>query len=112
MTNDIYGLIYCFVNLLDGKMYIGKTTARGNMKKFFSGVYVGSSPKHTHYMRARLHHGDENFKGIILEFIYGDKHELNEADQIESCTGMVAVTIMQRAERTVATHSPACRPGW
>jgi group I intron endonuclease len=77
---NIYGLIYCFVNLLNGKMYIGKTTARGNMHKFFCGKYIGSSPSHTPYMRSRHKHGDENFFPIILEFIDGDKHDLNSAE--------------------------------
>jgi group I intron endonuclease len=77
----IYGLIYCFINLLDGKMYIGKTTALGNMTRFFKGKYIGSSPSHTPYMRSRLKHGDENFYPIVLEFIEGDKHDLNASER-------------------------------
>lgn len=77
----IYGLIYCFINLLDGKMYIGKKTGEKGMKCFHSGKYIGSSPSHTPYMRSRLKHGNDNFYPIILEYIYGDKHDLNTAER-------------------------------
>lgn len=63
------GLIYCFTNLVNGKVYIGKTVSIG---RFLRGSYRGSSPGHAPYGRARKKYGDHNFEGSILEWVYDD----------------------------------------
>lgn len=57
--NGYYGFIYLTINLINGKMYIGKKKYSGSWKK-----YLGSGK---HFKNAVNYYGRENFVRLILE---------------------------------------------
>ncbi len=79
--NYWYGVIYKITNLMNGKIYIGKTTV-GNFSLYienhFKEALKGKSPKKYFYNAIRKY-GRNNFKWEILGYCYSEK-ELNETE--------------------------------
>jgi group I intron endonuclease len=73
MTNTPYGLIYKTTNLINGKIYIGKTV---KIDKYRSGKYYGSG---IYLNRAIKQTGIMNFKTEIVCYTQ-NKQELNELE--------------------------------
>lgn len=69
-NNDFRGVIYCTVNMLDGKIYIGKDELNRRS-------YIGSGK---HFLRAVKKYGKENFIKYIIDV---SAHNVKELDDLE-----------------------------
>ena len=70
----MFGYIYLTINMINGKLYIGKKKS----KKFLGNKYLGSGKI---LNQAIKKDGSENFVVALIESIYGNMEELNEAEK-------------------------------
>ena len=70
----MYGLIYKITNLLDGKIYVGQTTQKLELR-----LKYHKSSKHTFIGRAIRKHGWKNFKAEVIEECESQE-QLNERE--------------------------------